>query len=62
MSRRFKYLPPSSDEFTVTDVKYPIRAPANIYEDDPKKEFGVIAPGMSVVLSIKFHATSFAEF
>jgi hypothetical protein len=62
LSRRFKYLPPGTPQFTVSDVRYPIRAPTNIYEEDVKKEFGLIAPGMSVVLSVKFNATSFAEF
>lgn len=43
-------------------MQYPCKAPTNELEENSNKEFGLIAPGMSVVLSIKFNATSFAEF
>jgi hypothetical protein len=49
MSKRIKYMPPPSNEFTVTDVKYPLGK-------------GMIAPGMSVVFVVHFHATNLSDF
>lgn len=46
----------------MSNVTYPIAPPRDEYEDDPHKEFGLIAPGMSVQLDISFNSTSFAEF
>jgi len=50
ISRRIKFIPPTTDNFTIRSVKY------------PSKVQGDIAPGMSLILSVSFQAPSFADF
>jgi len=49
VSKRIKYIPPPSNEFTVTKVIYPLGK-------------GQIAPGMSVIFVVHFHATNLSDF
>jgi hypothetical protein len=49
-SKRIKFIPPSSDVFTVAKVKY------------PSDVSGDLAAGMSVTMAIVFQAPSFADF
>ncbi|KRX10489.1 hypothetical protein PPERSA_08791 [Pseudocohnilembus persalinus] len=64
ISRRIKFLPPSTAQFTITDVKYPQKGNKSENEEkiNQNREKGLIAPGMSVVLNITFNSTSFAEY
>jgi hypothetical protein len=50
VSKRIKFVPPQTDNFTVKQFKYP----SNVTGD--------IAPGMSLTMSIVFSAPSFADF
>jgi hypothetical protein len=50
ISKRIKFIPPKTDNFTVKESKY------------PSEETGDIAPGMSLYLLIAFQAPSFADF
>ena len=49
VSKRIKFVPPQTDNFTVKQFKYP----SNVTGD--------IAPGMSLTMSIVFSAPSFAD-
>jgi hypothetical protein len=49
-SKRIKFIPPSSDVFTVARVKY------------PDSTTGDVATGMSVTMAVVFQAPSFADF
>ena len=49
ISKRIKYMPPPSKEFTIKSVKYPLGK-------------GQIAPGMSVIFVVHFHATNLQDF
>ena len=49
VSKRIKYMPPPSKEFTIKKVKYPLGK-------------GLIAPGMPVIFTIHFLATSLSDF
>ena len=58
-----------SQQFTVTKMIYPSEFvhkydefKSSGYAEDPHKEKGHIAPGMSLILTIKFYASSFSEF
>ena len=48
--KRIKFIPPSSDNFTIKNSKY------------PSGTTGDIAPGMSITMSVVFSAPSFADF
>ena len=48
--KRLKFVPPSSDVFTVSRVKY------------PSETSGDLATGMSVTMAVVFQAPSFADF
>jgi len=61
-SRRVKILPPTKEGFAIASVKYPQLMPTRAEEDDPAREFGLIAPGMSVVIEVQFNASQFTEF
>ena len=50
VSKRIKFVPPQTDNFTVKQFKY------------PSGVTGDIAPGMSLTMSIVFSAPSFADF
>lgn len=50
VSKRIKFIPPETDNFTIKYFKFP--------SDDT----GDIAPGMSLLMSIAFSAPSFADF
>ena len=50
ISQRFKYLPPASEHFSIRKIKYPSQSES------------MIAPGMSVIMSVAFNAPSFADF
>jgi hypothetical protein len=50
VSKRIKFIPPETNNFTVKYCKY------------PSNETGDIAPGMSLLMSIAFQAPSFADF
>ena len=50
VSRRLKFIPPGTPEFSLIDVKYPV-----------EKE-GLIAPGNSVIFEVLFRATSLADY
>ncbi|KAL4510071.1 hypothetical protein ABPG72_010264 [Tetrahymena utriculariae] len=69
ISRRIKFLPPQSNQFTISKVVYPAELASkydlirtNGFQEDITKEKGMIAPGMSLSLNIKFFASSFSEF
>ena len=49
MSKRIKYMPPPSNEFSISKVIYPLGK-------------GQIAPGMSVIFVVHFHATNLSDF
>lgn len=59
-----------SNQFAITKISYPLENGKRneIFggvgggEDNGIKEKGVIAPGMALILNVKFYATSFAEF
>lgn len=48
--KRIKFIPPTTENFTVKNVRY------------PRDDTGDIAPGMSVTMSVVFTAPSFADF
>ena len=50
VSKRIKFIPPATDNFTLRNVKY------------PNGETGDIAPGMSLTMMVVFTAPSFADF
>ena len=50
VSKRIKFVPPATENFTVHKVKY---ADANT---------GELAPGMSLTFSVCFQAPSFADY
>ena len=50
VSKRIKFIPPQSENFTVRNVKY------------PSGVTGDVAPGMSVTMLVVFSAPSFADF
>ena len=49
-AKRIKFVPPNTDVFTLTRVKYPDGAT------------GDVATGMSVTMAVTFQAPSFADF
>ena len=50
VSKRLKFIPPNTENFTVKSFKY------------PSEVTGDIAPGMSLTMLIAFRAPSFADF
>lgn len=50
VSKRIKFIPPQSENFTVRNVKY------------PSGTTGDVAPGMSITMLVVFSAPSFADF
>ncbi len=50
VSKRIKFIPPLTENFTVKSFKYP----SNVKGD--------IAPGMSLLMTVIFQAPSFADF
>ena len=50
VSKRIKFIPPQTENFTVKSFSY------------PSQVTGDIAPGMSLLMSIVFSAPSFADF
>jgi hypothetical protein len=50
VSKRIKFIPPQTENFTVRNVKY------------PSGVTGDVAPGMSVTMLVVFSAPSFADF
>lgn len=50
VSKRIKFIPPATDNFTLRNVKY------------PSGETGDVAPGMSLTMMVVFTAPSFADF
>ena len=50
VSKRIKFIPPTTENFTVKQFKY------------PSGVTGDIAPGMSLTMLIAFQAPSFADF
>jgi hypothetical protein len=50
VSQKLKYLPPKTEFFSIRKVRL------------PSEEVSNIAPGMSVIINIVFHAPSFADF
>ncbi|EGR30726.1 hypothetical protein IMG5_124930 [Ichthyophthirius multifiliis] len=62
--RRIKFLPPQLEQFTITSIIYPGEKEAKneIYQINKLKEVGLIAPGMSLQLTVQFKVTSFAQY
>ena len=50
VAKRIKFIPPTTENFTVKNVRY------------PRDDTGDIAPGMSMTMSVVFTAPSFADF